>query len=49
MTGLEGLAGGLFIHPDYSGLTVTIPQNAVVPESPFTLELKVGVIQKVHV
>ena len=40
--------GGLFIHPDYPGVTVTIPENAVAPESPFTLELKVGVIQKVH-
>ena len=37
--------GGLFIHPDYPGVTVTIPENAVAPESPFTLELKVGVIQ----
>ena len=34
--------GGLFIHPDYPGVTVTIPENAVAPESPFTLELKVG-------
>ncbi|CAH3187071.1 unnamed protein product [Porites lobata] len=33
--------GGLFIHPDYPGVTVTIPENAVAPESPFTLELKV--------
>ena len=40
--------GGLFIHPDYPGVTVTIPENAVAPESPFTLELKVGVIIKVH-
>ena len=40
--------GGLFIHPDYPGVTVTIPENSVAPESPFTLELKVGVIQKVH-
>ena len=40
--------GGLFIHPDYPGVTVTVPENAVAPESPFTLELKVGVIQKVH-
>ena len=41
-------AGGLFSHPDYPGVTVTIPENAVAPESPFTLELKVGVTKKVH-
>ena len=40
--------GGLFSHPDYPGVTVTIPENAVAPESPFTLELKVGVTKKVH-
>ena len=40
--------GGLFIHPDYPGVTVTIPENAVAPESPFTLKLKVGVIKKVY-
>ena len=40
--------GGLFIHPDYPGVTVTIPENAVAPESPSKLELKVGVIKKVH-
>ena len=40
--------GGLFSHPDYPGVTVTIPKNAVAPESPFTLELKVGVFKKVH-
>ena len=40
--------GGLFSHPDYPGVTVTIPKKAVAPESPFTLELKVGVIIKVH-
>ena len=40
--------GGLFIHPDYPGVTVTIPENAAAPKSPFTLELKVGVIIKVH-
>ena len=38
--------GGIFSHPDYPGVTVTIPENAVAPESPFTLELKVGVIKK---
>ena len=40
--------GGLFSHPDYPGVTVTIPENAVAPESPSTLELKVGVIKKVR-
>ena len=40
--------GGLFSHPDYPGVTVTVPENAIAPESPFTLELKVGVMQKVH-
>ena len=38
--------GGLFSHPDYPGVTVTIPENAVAPESAFTLKLKVGVIKK---
>ena len=40
--------GGLFTHPDYPGVTVTVPVNAVAPESPFTLKLKVGVIKKVY-
>ena len=40
--------GGLFIHPDYPGVTVTVPENAVAPESPFTLELKVGVVKTVY-
>ena len=40
--------GGLFIHPDYPGVTVTIPENAVAPESRFTLELRVGVIKNVY-
>ena len=40
--------GGLFSHPDYPGVMVTIPENAVAPESPFTPELKVGVFKKVH-
>ena len=39
--------GGLLIHPDYPGVTVTVPENAVAPESPFILKLKVGVIKKV--
>ena len=40
--------GGLLTHPDYPGVTVTVPENAVAPESLFTLEFKVGVIQKAH-
>ena len=40
--------GGLFSHPDCPGVTVTIPENAVAPESSFTLVLKVGVIERVH-
>ena len=40
--------GGLFIHPDYPGVTVTIPENAVAPESRFTVELRVGVIKNVY-
>ena len=38
--------GGLFSHPDYPDVAVTIPENAVAPKSPFTMELKVGVIKK---
>ena len=40
--------GGLFSQPDYPGVTVTIPENAVAPESAFTLKLKVGMIKKVY-
>ena len=40
--------GGLFSHPDYPGVTITIPENAVASESRFNLELKVGVIKKVN-
>ena len=36
-------SGGSFSHPDYPGVTVTIPENAVAPEAKFPLELKVGV------
>ena len=35
--------GGSFSHPDYPGVTVTIPENAVAPNAEFPLELKVGV------
>ena len=34
--------GGSFSHPDYPGVTVTIPENAVAPRAEFPLELKVG-------
>ena len=35
--------GGLFSHPDFPGVAITIPENAVAP-SEFPLKLKVGVI-----
>ena len=34
-------AGGSFSHPDFPGVTVTIPENAVAPNTKFTLELMV--------
>ena len=34
--------GGSLSHPDYPGVTVTIPENAVAPSAEFPLELKVG-------
>ena len=34
-------AGGSFCHPDFPGVTVTIPENAVAPNAKFPLELKV--------
>ena len=34
--------GGSFSHPDYPGVTVTIPENAVAPNAKFSLMLKVG-------
>ena len=34
-------AGGSFSHPDFPGVTVTIPENAVAPHANFPLELKV--------
>ena len=40
--------GGLFCHPDYPGVKITIPKNAVARESRFTLKFEVGVIKKVH-
>ena len=33
--------GGSFSHPDFPGVTVTIPENAVAPKANFPLELKV--------
>ena len=33
--------GGSFSHPDFPGVTVTIPENAVAPKAKFSLELKV--------
>ena len=33
--------GGLFSHPDFPDVTITIPENAVAPEAKFPLELKV--------
>ena len=33
--------GGSFSHPDFPGVTVTIPENAVAPNAKFPLELKV--------
>ena len=35
-------SGGSFSHPDYPGVTVTIPENAVAPYAKFPLTLKVG-------
>ena len=35
--------GGSFIHPDFPGVTVTIPENAVDPNAEFPLDLKVDV------
>ena len=40
--------GGSFSHPDYPGVTVTIPENAVAPNTEFSLELKVGLTFTTH-
>ena len=40
--------GGLLSHPDFPGVTVTIPENAVAPTEKFPVELKVGVIAYVR-
>ena len=36
-------SGGSFSHPDFPGVTVTIPENAVAPTEKFPVELKVAV------
>ena len=41
--------GGSFSHPDYPGVTVTIPENAVARSAEFPLELKVGLTTHVVV
>ena len=41
--------GGSFSHPDYPGVTVTIPENAVAPNAEFPLELKVSLTFTSHV
>ena len=41
--------GGSFRHPDYPGVTVTIPKNAVAPNAEFPLELKVSLTFTTHV
>ena len=37
-------SGGSFSHPDYPGVTVTVPENAVAPKAQFPLQLKVRLI-----
>jgi len=41
--------GDSFSHPDYPGVTLTIPENAVAPNAEFPLELKVGLTFTTHV
>ena len=41
-------AGGSFSHPHYPGVMITVPENAVAPETAFSLVLKVSVITKLH-
>ena len=36
--------GGSFSHPDYPGVKVTIPENAVASNAEIPLELKVGLM-----
>ena len=36
--------GGSFSHPDYPGVKVTIPENAVASNAEFPLDLKVGLM-----
>ena len=37
--------GGSLSHPDFPGVTVTIPENAVTPTAKHSLELKVGLFK----
>ena len=41
-------AGGSFSHPHYPEVMITVPENAVAPETAFSLVLKVSVITKLH-
>ena len=41
-------AGGSFSHPGYPGVMITVPENAVTPETAFSLVLKVSFITKLH-
>ena len=36
--------GGTFSHPDYRGVSVTVPKKAVPTKAKFPLHLKVGVM-----
>ena len=40
--------GGSFSHPDYPGVMITVPENALAPETSCSLALKVSVITKLH-
>ena len=40
--------GSSFSHPDYPGVKVTIPDNAVAPNTEFPLELKVSLTFTTH-
>ena len=36
--------GGSFSHPDFPGVTITIPENAVETEARYPLQLKVDMV-----
>ena len=36
--------GGTFNHPDFPGVTITVPKKAVPPKAKFPLQLKVGMV-----